>query len=496
MLAVAPVSARPMHAGINYQRYLTEIDSIKAETDEWKAMFEKTCKENNWMPEYSSEERSSVDPDEDLRQRIFMSKQDVLEAQAANPNANFSIMTPFSALTKEEFSAKVLNSYVRDNTTRPTPTPSPAPPKRSLRQQDAYTFTSMQDMINSLMQSLQQQMGGSWTIGTVKPATDNTDTSTAKQWHWTIPVTTPAPAPIPVTPAPAPAPVTPAPAPATPAPAPVAPPPAPVTPAPIPVTAAPRTAAPRTYAPVTPAPTPTTRAPVVEPLTKKPSTPVRTEKATLSSANSVDWSASKCMSPVQSQGQCGSCWAFASVAAVESLQCIKNGQSGINKYSEQQLVGCDSQNLGCGGGAPVYAYEYIQKNGLCAENAYPYTSSNGGGASCSASCSKSQTGITGYERINEGDEAGLVEALKSQPVVVAVASGNAAWKQYTGGVMSTCETTQVDHAVLVVGYDDNTFKVRNSWGENWGEAGYVRMARSSSGVGTCGMLTDMSRPKM
>ncbi|KAG3252904.1 hypothetical protein PI124_g2522 [Phytophthora idaei] len=279
MLAVAPVSARPMHAGINYQRYLTEIDSIKAETDEWKAMFEKTCKENNWMPEYSSEERSSVDPDEDLRQRIFMSKQDVLEAQAANPNANFSIMTPFSALTKEEFSAKVLNSYVRGNTTRPTPTPSPAPPKRSLRQQDAYTFTSMQDMINSLMQSLQQQMGGSWTIGTVKPATDNTDTSTAKQWHWTIPVTTPA----------------------TPAPAPVTPPPAPVTPAPIPVTAAPRTAAPRTYAPVTPAPTPMTRAPVVEPLTKKPSTPVRTEKATLSSANSVDWSASKCMSPVQSQ---------------------------------------------------------------------------------------------------------------------------------------------------------------------------------------------------
>ncbi|EEY53286.1 cysteine protease family C01A, putative [Phytophthora infestans T30-4] len=378
-----------MHAGINYERYLTEIDNIKAETDEWKAMFEKTCKENNWMPEYSTEERSSVDQDEDLRQRIFMSKQDVLEAQASNPNAHFSIMTPFSALTKEEFASKVLNSY------------------RSLRQEGTYTFTSMQDMINSLMQSLQQQMGGSWS----------------------------------------------------------------------------------TYAPVTPAP-------VVEPLVKKSSTPVRTEKAILKTANSVDWSASKCMSPVQSQGQCGSCWAFASVAAVESLQCIKNGQSGINKYSEQQLVGCDSKNMGCGGGAPVYAYEYIQKNGLCSESALPYTSSNGGAVSCSASCSKSQTGITGYERINEGDEAGLVEALKSQPVVVAVASGNAAWKQYTGGIMSTCETTQVDHAVLVVGYDDNTFKVRNSWGENWGEAGYVRMARSSSGMGTCGMLTDMSRPKM
>ncbi|KAJ8524715.1 hypothetical protein ON010_g16401 [Phytophthora cinnamomi] len=202
------------------------------------------------------------------------------------------------------------------------------------------------------------------------------------------------------------------------------------------------------------------------------------------------------MSPVQSQGQCGSCWAFASVAAVESLQCIKGSRSGVNKYSEQQLVGCDRQNMGCGGGAPVYAFEYIQQNGLCSESAYPYVSNDGASPSCSASCSKSKTGITGYEHLKEGDEAGLIEALKSQPVVTAVASGNAAWKQYTGGVMSSCQTTELDHAVLVVGYDALSFKVRNSWGENWGEAGYVRIARSSSDTGTCGMLTDMSRPKM
>ncbi|KAL3662227.1 hypothetical protein V7S43_012558 [Phytophthora oleae] len=90
----------------------------------------------------------------------------------------------------------------------------------------------------------------------------------------------------------------------------------------------------------------------------------------------------------------------------------------------------------------------------------------------------------------------LVKAVQSQPVVVAVASANDVFKQYTGGVVSSCGTTDVDHAVVVVGFDDTSFKIRNSWGEDWGDAGYIRMARGSSGMGTCGLLTDMSYSKM
>ncbi|KAJ8525692.1 hypothetical protein ON010_g15422 [Phytophthora cinnamomi] len=197
---LSAVEARQMHANINYERYLAEYDDADADLKGWKEQFLVTSTKNNWMPDFS-EERSSVDVDEDLRQRIFMSKQDVLEAQAANPNASFSIMTPFSALTKEEFASKVLNSYVRGNHTR-TPAPATTVPKvattkrslRSLQQQEVYTFTNMQDMINALMQSLQQQMGGSWTIGTVKPATDtvakDADSSTNNQpanSHWVQP---------------------------------------------------------------------------------------------------------------------------------------------------------------------------------------------------------------------------------------------------------------------------------------------------------------------
>ncbi|RLN48591.1 hypothetical protein BBJ29_008337 [Phytophthora kernoviae] len=368
--------------------------------------------------------------EEDMRQRIHMSRQDVETAQAANPDANFSVMSPFSMLTKDEFSTKVLNSYVKGDKAKAKTT---------------------------------NQMGS----GSVKPASSAFD-KTANEADLTgadsysFSNNPAAQSPVAQT------------------------------------TSAPNTPCPTTAPPTTPAPKPTTRAPVVKPVTTQPvaNTPAATEKGTSSNGNGVDWASTVCMSPVQSQGQCGSCWAFASVAAVESLQCIKYGWESTNKFSEQQLVGCDTQNWGCSGGAPVYAFEYIQQQGLCSESAYPYAMSEGGSASCSASCSKSKTGITGYEHLDSGDESGLIKALKSHPVVGAVASGNAAWKQYTGGVMSSCETADLDHAVLVVGYDDSVLKVRNSWGKNWGEVGYVRMKRSTSGTGTCGLLTDMSYPKI
>ncbi|KAG1692991.1 hypothetical protein DVH05_024027 [Phytophthora capsici] len=399
-----------MHADINYERYLAEIDSADADYQSWKSSkFFEIATKNNWLPE-QSEERSADDNDEDLRQRIFMSKKAAEEAQAANPNANFSIMTPFSALTNEEFTSKVTNPYVLGNKTN-------ADPKRSLRQQEGgYSFSSIQDMINSITQGQQGAISG--------------DDSA---WNFAPTVVKP------------------------------------------------------TTTPTTP---PTTNTPTEESATQTSTSTTETQ------SGSLDWSDTACMSPIQNQGQCGGCWAFATVAAVESLKCISNGKTSVNKYSEQQLLGCDSQNQGCGGGAPVYAYEYIQQNGLCGESAVPYEMSNGGTATCGTTCSQSDPGLTGYENLQAGDESALVKSVQSQPVVVAVASANDVFKQYTGGVVSSCGTTDVDHAVVVVGFDDTSFKIRNSWGEDWGDAGYIRMARGSSGMGTCGLLTDMSYPKM
>jgi len=210
------------------------------------------------------------------------------------------------------------------------------------------------------------------------------------------------------------------------------------------------------------------------------------------SSDEVDWTDSSCVSPIQNQGSCGDCWAFSTAAAIESGQCINGGETTLTKYSEQQLTSCDSQNYGCSGGAPVYAMEYVQQNGLCTEADYPYTSSDGTAASCTTSCSAVDTGITGYESVD--DASALATAVTQQPVIVAVASGNNAWKQYTGGVISSCDSSELDHAVVVVGYTDSEWKIRNSWGESWGEEGYIRLERTSDSTGTCGMYGDMSYP--
>ncbi|KAG6599568.1 ABC transporter [Phytophthora cinnamomi] len=169
-------------------------------------------------------------------------------------------------------------------------------------------------------------------------------------------------------------------------------------------------------------------------------------------AGTVDWTKSACMSPIQNQGQCGDCWAFASAAAIESAQSIAGGRRSLHKYSEQQLVSCNKQNRGCNSGAPQYAFDYILKNGVCSEAAFPYASGQGRIPSCGR-CTRTQPGIKGYTVLNVGDEAGLIKAINQRPTVVTVAAGNVAWKQYTGGVLSGCDTSALDHLVVAVGYD-------------------------------------------
>ncbi|KAE9018654.1 hypothetical protein PR001_g14078 [Phytophthora rubi] len=527
--AVSGVSGRQMHVGIDYHRYLAERDVTRQELADWKSSFGDMAKKNGWMPPSSSnsEERSADDEDEDHLQRFFMTKQNISVIQALNLNANFSTNTPFTLLTNDEFAAYVGKAYRaynassvswhRSSSTKTTYSSSSTPSsgttsktvttsassgtptvlQGTVNGDTSYTTTSVKSVtttgadgksttttstttssgpgtesttvttssgsatnaatnfgFGSGFSSLWQQWGNGFNFGgmgrndfhpeTVKPA--GSDSSST-------PTTT---TPTPTTPAPT-----------------------------TPITAAPATAAPTTT------PTPTTAAPSVTQSTST-TTVKATDTSTTSSSNEVDWTSSSCMSPIQSQGSCGDCWAFSTAAAIESGQCIHGGQKSLNKYSEQQLTSCDTQNYGCNGGAPIYAMEYVQQNGLCTEDDYPYTSSDGTAASCSTGCSAVDPGLTGYQTVD--DASGLATAVAQQPVIVAVASGNNAWKQYTGGVISSCDTSELDHAVVVVGYTDSEWKIRNSWGESWGEEGYIRLERTSDSTGTCGMYGDMSYP--
>lgn len=88
----------------------------------------------------------------------------------------------------------------------------------------------------------------------------------------------------------------------------------------------------------------------------------------------------------------------------------------------------------------------------------------------------------------------MTAAVAKQPVSIAVDAG--AFQTYSSGILKEAECgTQLDHGVLVVGYASDYWTVKNSWGSSWGEAGFIRLERSSS-ANTCGMLNAASYPSV
>uniref|UniRef100_M4B885 Peptidase C1A papain C-terminal domain-containing protein n=1 Tax=Hyaloperonospora arabidopsidis (strain Emoy2) TaxID=559515 RepID=M4B885_HYAAE len=230
------------------------------------------------------------------------------------------------------------------------------------------------------------------------------------------------------------------------------------------------------------------------PLTDTSSSVGVDSNSTVDISTEKDWTTSGCVVDVKNQGQCGSCWAFAAVAALESAICVA-GQP-LTPLSEQQLVDCDTTSYACQGGYPGDALDFIKRSGgVCKEQDYPYEAGvTGENNTCQlSSCNPQPVTIREVVAVPES-ENGLVQAISGRPVAVGVAAGNPTWKQYKGGIVSTCSSTELDHAVLAVGYgglgSSSFFKIKNSWGTQWGEAGYMRLKRGddTASSGTCGII--------
>lgn len=207
--------------------------------------------------------------------------------------------------------------------------------------------------------------------------------------------------------------------------------------------------------------------------------------------DSVDWRTQGKVTPIKDQGQCGSCWAFSAVGAMESIQAIANNftwpQSGDNLgYSEMEVVSCTPDCFGCQGGWPRSAYNFIAGNGgIDSEADWPYF---GGVDGCDPAHRALELVATvkGYVNVTAGDEKALQQAISQQPVSIAVAANCDSFMSYGGGVLdNSCgdQESDIDHAIIAVGYnlkpsngDAPYYIVKNSWGTGWGEKGYVRMA--------------------
>lgn len=214
-------------------------------------------------------------------------------------------------------------------------------------------------------------------------------------------------------------------------------------------------------------------------------------------ASNVNWTAAGAVQPVQNQGQCGSCWAFSAIGAIESSYFVNNGTR--VKLSEEQLVECSSKygNGGCQGGLMDNAFEYAEQHGLCTEDNYPYTSRFGLVGVCKfLKVKKCNTYfVTNYTDIPQANCTSLYNALVLQPVAVAVDATN--WQSYKGGIFpsSGCQA-ELNHGVLLTGYvaTGNTpyWVIRNSWGNSWGNQGYINLEQGN----TCGVCDAASYPSI
>lgn len=216
---------------------------------------------------------------------------------------------------------------------------------------------------------------------------------------------------------------------------------------------------------------------------------------------SVDWRNKGVVNPVRDQGQCGSCWAFATTTNAESVWAISTGK--LLDLSEEFLVDCASGfgyfNMGCNGGQMDSAFKYMINNGQCDESAYPYKAGVTKTAGTCQTCNPAPVHFSSCYDVASGNQLALESAVAKQPVTIAIEADTRYFQSYTGGILdaATCGTN-LDHAVEIVGYGSENgndyWTVRNSWGSQWGENGYVRIKRnrSDNDAGICGIAMEPS----
>lgn len=234
---------------------------------------------------------------------------------------------------------------------------------------------------------------------------------------------------------------------------------------------------------------------------------------------SIDWREKGAVTKVKDQGGCGSCWAFSATETLESAYQIASGK--LLTLAPQTFVNCVQNPGGCGGqggceGATMeLAFNMTAQKGIALESDLPYA-----GRDEKCKTYKAAVKCTGYVKNPVNDAAAFEAAVAKMPQGITVAAEP--WQLYGGGIFKGCssgmfKSNTLDHGVQAVGYTQEYWIVRNSWGPGWGEKGFIRITRANDdktfidskpadGVackpypktqtvgGECGILFDTSYP--
>jgi len=216
----------------------------------------------------------------------------------------------------------------------------------------------------------------------------------------------------------------------------------------------------------------------------------------------VDWRQKGYVTEVKNQAHCGSCWAFSATGSMEGAHFKATGK--LVSLSEQNLVDCSRKehNMGCLGGLMDNAFKYVIANhGIDTEASYPYNATTG--KTCKYNSTDVGATISSFKDIPRNSEMDLQKASATVgPISVGIDAHLPTFHFYKSGVYHDpkCSSVHLDHGVLVVGYGTEQsngkgkdyWLVKNSWGETWGEKGYIKMARNKKNA--CGVASQASYP--